>query len=535
MAALYRVLLLDDEPWIIEDLKLLVDWRALGFELVGECLSGDEAEYGVKRLKPDLMLSDIRMPGMNGLQLMERLALKLPQLLTIFVTAHGDFDYARTALQQGALDYLLKPIRAADLERALGRARQVLDTRRLERERADSAERTELAFELLEGVQPAEQSMKDYMIGAGYRARAKRYALAIAKGPGCGEVVRRWREAQAGGERGEAGRWLLDVRIGADKWLFIVEEEPAAAGGGGFRGALRRARRQARREGIQVGIGLPFRLAREAKEAYRQADVMAEQDFVTGLAGAWLYRPPLGAEPGDLPAGATAGSGGAEAAAALIAWLRRHRRRLTVESLAHIHNWAFGGASGPGAALDVELPARLGERELPTLYRSFEAFLGSVEEAIIHRGKGSGMEGAGPGSAASLSSACGDYPGSRAAGGAGPVVMHRIIREIVDELERDYTRKHALSMYAERYFLNPNYLSQLFKIETGVAFTQYLLEIRMRKAQALIDGGTMELQEICEYVGYDDYVHFSKQFKKQVGLSPALYKKQRGRPGAGAN
>lgn len=119
---MWKVLLADDESVIVKGLRKLIDWAALEIEIVGEATDGLTAAQLIGQTHPDLVVSDIRMPGLTGLELMERFKGGVQAPKFIFVSGYEEFEYARQALSGGAVDYLLKPVAADALEKAVRRA-----------------------------------------------------------------------------------------------------------------------------------------------------------------------------------------------------------------------------------------------------------------------------------------------------------------------------------------------------------------------------------------------------------------------------
>ncbi|MDA3955090.1 response regulator, partial [Oceanispirochaeta sp.] len=103
-----KILIVDDELLVRIGLKSTLDWEKYGFSLVGEAKNAKEAEEFFYQFSPDILLTDISMPGINGLELISRLRKMKPELQSIILTHFEDFSYARDALQLGALDYILK-------------------------------------------------------------------------------------------------------------------------------------------------------------------------------------------------------------------------------------------------------------------------------------------------------------------------------------------------------------------------------------------------------------------------------------------
>jgi two-component system, response regulator YesN len=121
-----RVMLVDDEPLALEGLKLLIDWQAEGFLVCGECKSAAEALALLPQVKPDLIVTDIRMPGLSGLELLNAARQAGFDGQSVIVSGYSDFYYAKKALKLGVAGYLLKPIEPADASAVLSHVRRKL-------------------------------------------------------------------------------------------------------------------------------------------------------------------------------------------------------------------------------------------------------------------------------------------------------------------------------------------------------------------------------------------------------------------------
>lgn len=128
---MYRVFLADDEPWVLLGLKNLIDWTKAGFVLCGEATDGIKAWERICHLKPDLILSDIQMPGLTGIQMIERLRENGLDAEVVVISGYSEFEYAQAALKLGCMDYLLKPVYEDVLLESLEKVKKRLEKRRL--------------------------------------------------------------------------------------------------------------------------------------------------------------------------------------------------------------------------------------------------------------------------------------------------------------------------------------------------------------------------------------------------------------------
>lgn len=115
MKKLLRMMLVDDENLILRGLKETYDWRAMGFEIVGTALDGDIALELLDEVNPDIIMTDISMKRMSGLELMEEVRRRRPDVEFMVLSAYREFEYAQTAIKNGALQYLIKPLEDEEL------------------------------------------------------------------------------------------------------------------------------------------------------------------------------------------------------------------------------------------------------------------------------------------------------------------------------------------------------------------------------------------------------------------------------------
>ncbi|MBC5648814.1 response regulator transcription factor [Christensenella tenuis] len=110
-----KVFIADDEIFVIELLLHLIDWKALGLEVVGTAKDGVTALEQIKKSNPDIVITDIRMPGLSGLDLIKEIQAFNPAAAFVIISGHNNFEYAQTAIRFGVKDYILKPINQKDL------------------------------------------------------------------------------------------------------------------------------------------------------------------------------------------------------------------------------------------------------------------------------------------------------------------------------------------------------------------------------------------------------------------------------------
>ena len=122
-----KVLVVEDEEMIRKGIVLAVDWAALDCVVVGEASNGAQALEAVERYDPSLIITDLKMPVRDGLEMLRQLRERGNNAFVIILTAYDSFSYAQTALRLGAVDFLLKPFHDGELEQAVTRLKQRMD------------------------------------------------------------------------------------------------------------------------------------------------------------------------------------------------------------------------------------------------------------------------------------------------------------------------------------------------------------------------------------------------------------------------
>ena len=124
---LYRILLVDDEEEVRKSIIKKIDWNSTGFQVVGDAENGEDALEKIEALEPDLIITDIRMPYMDGLSLAERIRQKYPSMKIVIFSGYDDFEYAKQAIKLNVTEYILKPVNVEEMTAILVRIKANLD------------------------------------------------------------------------------------------------------------------------------------------------------------------------------------------------------------------------------------------------------------------------------------------------------------------------------------------------------------------------------------------------------------------------
>ena len=127
---MYSVFLVDDEPIVLEGIRTKIAWESSGFTFAGEATDGEIALSMIDEIKPDILITDIKMPFMDGLQLASNIKKTQPWIKIIILSGHDEFDYAKKAISIGIEDYILKPFTSEEIIESLNKAAKQIDKER---------------------------------------------------------------------------------------------------------------------------------------------------------------------------------------------------------------------------------------------------------------------------------------------------------------------------------------------------------------------------------------------------------------------
>ncbi|MFR4429207.1 MAG: response regulator [Blautia faecis] len=132
---MYRILLVDDEILVRDAIKENIDWKSMDCQLVGDCENGKQAADFVKSHPVDIVLTDILMPYMDGMELSHFLHDNYPEIVIVIFSGFGEFEYAKKAIQYNVSEYMLKPVTAMELREVIGKMKEKVDLQRKEENR----------------------------------------------------------------------------------------------------------------------------------------------------------------------------------------------------------------------------------------------------------------------------------------------------------------------------------------------------------------------------------------------------------------
>lgn len=146
-----KVVLVDDERAVVESISKIVDWEAYGFQLTSACLNGFQALDAIRKDSPDIVITDIKMPVMNGIELIKRTREFNDQVVFIILSGYGEFELAKKAMKEGVREYLLKPCSEDEIIEALENSVREKSIPATEQEEAEEKDFVEIILDYVEG------------------------------------------------------------------------------------------------------------------------------------------------------------------------------------------------------------------------------------------------------------------------------------------------------------------------------------------------------------------------------------------------
>lgn len=502
---MYKVLLVDDEPTIREGLRTLIPWDELGFEVIDTAANGQEALQKCEELQPELLIADIRMPGMTGLELIKTLRDMNNNMHVLILSGYADFEYAKQAILHRIDGYLLKPVDEDELTGYLVKLRDQLDkSATIVRESSDEHHFTmEMAIQsLLAGDAPqllTSSEMSGSLDWESYEViliklntskelvsfknklrvmfDERRRGIVFTMEPYIGIVL-----------NGSLGDDINRRNVYKEIWVACSEHVFAVSGGevhsweeiaNSYLIALDRMKDRFFLENGTISL---------AGRDYVQSDSTDHGKYIDNLFLASIDTLYFALEVGNHSAAKQLIRETAEEMVSSGSTEEEIKTRF-VQLFSTVLDKLIHNKS---EIQSLKIRAGLVEIYKETRY------LGLIERLeAIAEGMASSMDNAG---------------------------TDTLIKRMIDLIHRNYSENLKLEKLADLYNYNSAYLGKLFKQVTGEHFNTYLDKVRIEQAKTLLEQG-LKVYQVAEKVGYANVDYFHTKFRKYVGTSPSNYRR----------
>lgn len=534
-----KVFLVEDEMVIRRGIKNSIDWEKEGYIFCGEASDGELAYPMIIKEKPDILITDIRMPFMDGLELCKLVKKELPNIKILILSGYDEFDYAKEAIRLGVTEYLLKPISSGKLLEALN---GVSESIRREKEDKDLVRK--YMEEMRENTEHEKQKFFEQMI-AGNLSMAdaletgKKYEMSLSAGMynlllfrfTLGEENRKSGELLGEAEYAiekltERLEYVFEFQRGVEGWAFLLmadNEEQMSERVKELSKDLEEIMKNYSTIAYFGGIGQPVARLRELEESFREAERALAARFTMELNR--------------------------------IISVEDIRMAQNVDTLDDIEITSFGEIEKTRTMLEKflnngvedeidefvdvyinELPEENLKSVLMRQYIIMDAYI--VMMSFCE--KIEGIEGEMQAQSEELKNSMKTIQTLEEIKNYIRMLLKKIIgvRDTISgrrysdiiEIAKDQIRKTymsdeiSLNTVAAEVGMSPSYFSSIFSKEMGKTFVEYLTEIRMDRAKELLMCSSMKTSEIGYEVGYKDPHYFSYIFKKTQNCTPKEFR-----------
>lgn len=544
-----KLLIAEDEETIREGIVKMIDWRSHQIEVIGEAGNGSEALALIEEQVPDLLLTDIRMPQMNGLELIEAAQRKGYGFRTIILSGYNEFSYARQAITLGVADYVLKPCRPEEILKTVLKAKDAIEVQRSQEKELFQWERSwhknaplvksqvlsqwihhpplplerreELIDELSMAIAPEGPQIglvSFDMKPLSERAKGQdfvllRYAALNIISETLGPIYKDRIETFHDGNR------LLWIGSGLSlndpqktyRAPSLLKEEI---------GRLQDNLEKYLKLSISIAVGSCRPHISEAHLSYKEADQAMESRFLNGRGGVYFYEENQGAVHG-VPAERVNILDDEDLNTLEDEMLAAVSSGTYEVALDLLEQWLDCFRSNPGSlrqevniratALVVRLK-RLTQEKQVTGFEWKQHLVNWMEQAP----QAETLE--------ELSAILNMVMQSVVEAFSNHRPLHRTVIAALEIIRQKYNTNLTLEYVAKEAFVSNTYLSSLFRQELGVNFLDYLHQYRVEEAKKLLRQN-LKMYAVAKLVGYGEERHFSATFKKWTGLTPSQYQK----------
>lgn len=535
--SLYRILLVDDEEEVRKGIIRKIDWEHLGFQMAGDAENGEDALEKIEQLKPDVVMTDIRMPYMDGLTLAGRIRQKYPSMKVLIFSGYDDFEYAQQAIKLNVTEYILKPVNVEELTAILNRVHKNLDDEieqlrniSLIRERYRNSLPIIREFFLNELVQGnvAEEEVRPKLEEYGIDILDARKLIAAVI-----SVEREEREQEHQSLPFQQEKKLIPISVrglvedqlrgyfriigfdSADGIAIIaaIDQQNTQTG---FINLLTDICKETRRilgVTVTIGVGHSSSQPEQVSESYQSAVDALGYKAIVGIGGT-IYI-------GDMEP------------------VSRGKLQLNQKDESELESRIKFGTP---ETIEEEVRALAGRMDDSRVHASqYQVYMLSLVNCItrliqqydmdlrqVFDADGGLMKLLGGGQnqeefsiwLSQVACRMNETINSR---------RNNTTRQVIEEAKK-YIQEHyqepdlSVEMICRQLHMSPAYFSTMFRKETGKTCVAYLTDVRLNKAVELLNQTNDKTYMIAEKVGYQEQNYFSYVFKKNFGVSPTKYR-----------
>lgn len=473
---MHSVIIVDDEKWIVEGIKAAVNWKKYGFEVIDEAGNGQEALELIQRLSPSLVLTDIKMPIMNGLELIQRGKTAAPDTMFIVLSGHAEFAYAQKAMNYGTFGYCLKPFEIEEIEGMLNRIAQHLASRQVK-------VKPSYSFELYDAVSSGDLEVMSQWL------EEKNIPLTDST-PLISIVIQGLNSPVDTGQLPS-----LIFPMSGRRYGYILKE-------GDYNAFLSSLDHTSILQTCGIGIGPPISEIHQLDASLEAASLAAFSMFATGKPGCYRGHPQQESLIDEKLREISQILHGKDRIGFITAM--EAIKKLFKEGLFTIKEAYLLYTSilylFPPEGARISAPFFEGYEQLYYRYDNAETMIDDLVVMTFD-----------------IFTKKNDMDYSR--------TSNKKVKEIMLYIRDHIHQEISIQHLATQFFLSPNYLCQLFKKEVGETIVEHISRLRIEYACKMLIETDLSINQIGERCGFQDYFYFTRIFKRHQKMTPTQYRK----------
>lgn len=528
-----KVLIVDDEPFIRQGLRLIVDWEAEGFEIIGEAADGQQALDMLEYTNADLIIADIQMPGMTGLQLLQKIREKgMADVDFVILSGFREFGYAQTAMKYGCLDYIIKPINKDELLALLRNISKQSEQRRMDEENEENRDAAMLERNLVPLLKGKYDEINLNYVKEHLSLTDKIRYISVELDMSDPRLFEKSEENRRSMQR--ALYAVLKNALGSDGDHVIFDVSKAEncydvgmifcdrmAKGQGMREQeyfnLLVSRIEAGVEcGIVMQVGCEVDKPERLSESYSSSNIAKFMQDFRGSSNL-SFADELRQMQGEMSSEAY---GQTKSLLDAVVGAVERCNQAEIEAAVDALYRYMGEYNMDYRLISMNLSNILFRLMHIAVERDSNP---DQQEAVDYIIENAFDKGVMRGSAAHFARFCCEYADYL------KQMENQSAGNILDMVEREIAEKYmtniSLKQLGEQFYINSAYLGQLFKKQYGMSFKDYLNKVRINKSVELLANTDMKVYEVSAAVGYQSLDYFVNKFVTQRGHTPAKYRK----------
>lgn len=521
----YKILVADDEYWTREKFRHMIQWEKYNLEFLEPAVDGEDVLRRMETERPDILITDINMPFMNGVDLLTAVRVKYPEVITFVISGYDDFDYVKGTFMAGAIEYLKKPVTKVELINAIVKAMELIGEREHEKEQLQKAASTIADREFSQMIQQDKLSFIP-SVSVNTSAAFTGMSMILIKIHDLKDCIMEFRydmtvfsylvKKKLEEIINDPDAILFNYVYRANEFIIITEKSEREL--------------RVMTEKIKIGLSRMLNTCLTicvSGHSYQIETIYMAYVETVGLlmtrkycrSDEILFFADQEKETSAMMQHVSK-ENEKQMKSCLMTGNRSGIQQLIFETIGLAHCSENGWT-----LLEVKQTVRQ-VLNIVTLYAFYEnrekkERLSDAENIgdILDKS----VESLDQKNLYDAMMETVDYIMCEKETAATDS-MKDIVRRAAAYVDTHYTEELTLTSLAERYHVESTYFSRMFRQEKGKNLILYITEKRIEKAKEYIEETEMNLTDAAFLVGYDDYTYFSRVFKKSTGLSPREYK-----------